>query len=42
MAVYARTRDILIVKEALRHRSLTSTMVYAKVCDEQVRRAVDA
>lgn len=42
MAVYRRTGDIFVVKEALRHRSVTSTLVYAQVSQERVREAVGA
>jgi site-specific recombinase XerC len=32
--LYGRTRDLLIVQQALRHRSIASTTVYAR-CDER-------
>ena len=35
--IYRKTRDVLVVKEALRHRSVTSTMVYARPSEEAVR-----
>jgi site-specific recombinase XerC len=31
--LYKRTRDLLLVQQALRHRSIASTTVYAR-CDE--------
>jgi len=40
MGLYARTGDVLVVKEALGHRSITSTMVYARASAERVRAAV--
>ncbi len=40
MKVYSRTNDVLIVKEALRHRSIASTMVYAKVNETRLRQAL--
>jgi len=38
--IYRETGDVLVVKEALRHRSIASTMVYARADDERVRAAV--
>ncbi len=38
--LYERTGDILVVKEALGHRAITSTMVYAKAGPARVRAAV--
>jgi site-specific recombinase XerC len=35
-----RTGDILLVKEALRHRSIMSTLVYARPDEERLRRAL--
>jgi hypothetical protein len=40
MSLYQRTGDILLVKEALHHRSITSTLVYARADAERVRRAM--
>ncbi len=40
MAMYARTGDVLLVKEALHHRSITSTLVYARADDEKIRQAL--
>ena len=40
MAMYARTGDVLLVKEALNHRSITSTLVYARADEERLRRAL--
>jgi site-specific recombinase XerD len=39
-ALYRRTGDVLLVKEALRHRSVASTLVYARVDGERLRRAM--
>ena len=39
-SMYRRCRDILLVKEALRHRSIVSTLVYAQVDEDRLRRAV--
>lgn len=39
-ALYRRTGDILLVREALRHRSIASTLVYARADGEQLRRAM--
>ena len=38
--IYARTQDLLLVKEALRHRSIQSTMAYARSDREQIRTAI--
>ena len=38
--LYRRTGDILLVKAALRHRSITSTLVYARADGERLRRAL--
>jgi len=38
--VYARSGDVLVVKEVLRHRNIASTMVYVRVDEERVRRAL--
>ena len=40
--LYRRTQDILLVREALRHRSLTSTTVYASVSAERMLAALSA
>ena len=40
--LYRRCRDVLLVKEALRHRSIVSTLVYAQVDEERLRRAIGA
>jgi len=40
MRLYKRTGDILLVKEALHHRSLASTLVYARADEERLRRAL--
>jgi site-specific recombinase XerC len=39
-ALYARTGDVLLVKAALLHRSITSTLVYARADEERLRRVV--
>ncbi|MCC7169651.1 MAG: tyrosine-type recombinase/integrase [Planctomycetes bacterium] len=39
-ALYRRTGDVLIVKEALGHRSVASTLVYAQASEERLRRAM--
>jgi site-specific recombinase XerC len=38
--VYARCQDVLVVKEALCHRSIASTLVYARVDEGRLRRAL--
>ena len=38
--LYQRTDDIALVKEALGHRSIMSTLVYARAGEDQVREAV--
>jgi integrase len=40
ISLYRRTRDLLLVQAALRHRSIVSTTVYARTSDDAVRRAV--
>jgi len=40
IGLYRRTRDLLVVQAALRHRSIVSTTVYARTNDDAVRRAV--
>lgn len=37
MLLYAKTRDVLLVKEALRHRSIASTLVYCHADRERLR-----
>jgi site-specific recombinase XerD len=37
----ARTGDVALVQAALRHRSVASTMVYARVGAERVRAAIE-
>lgn len=39
-ALYVKTRDVLLVKRALDHRSVSSTLVYARVNDERVAAAI--
>jgi integrase/recombinase XerC len=38
--LYAKTKDLLLVQRAMDHRSVASTLVYARVGDEQVAAAV--
>jgi site-specific recombinase XerD len=38
--IYRKTRDLLLVQQALRHRSIASTCVYARTDDAAVRAAV--
>lgn len=40
MRLYSRTHDILLVKEALTHRAVSSAMVYARPNLERIRRAL--
>ncbi len=40
LGLYRRTGEILLVKEALHHRSIVSTLVYARADDETLRRAL--
>jgi site-specific recombinase XerC len=42
IALYRRTRDLLLVQAALRHRSIASTTVYAKCDEDRVRAALGA
>ena len=42
LRLYRQTGDLLVVKEALGHRSASSTLVYARADAERVRRAVHA
>jgi integrase/recombinase XerC len=37
LSLYARTHDVLLVRTALHHRSLASTLVYAQCSDERLR-----
>lgn len=39
-ALYAKTKDLLLVQRAMDHRSVASTLVYARVADERVAAAV--
>jgi integrase/recombinase XerD len=38
--IYRKTRDLLLVQQALRHRSIASTSVYARTDDASVRAAM--
>ena len=40
-ALYRRTKDIFLVKEALRHRNIESTLVYARVNESRLRKAME-
>jgi site-specific recombinase XerC len=42
ISLYRRTRDLLLVQAALRHRSIVSTTVYARIDDGKVRDALGA
>ena len=42
ISLYRRTRDLLLVQAALRHRSIASTTVYAKCDEDRVRAALGA
>jgi len=41
-SLYRRTRDLLLVQQALRHRSITSTLVYARLDASRLRQALEA
>jgi integrase/recombinase XerD len=38
--LYARTADVLLVREALLHKSITSTLIYARADAERLRRVL--
>ena len=40
--LYQRTHDLFLVQQALRHRSITSTVVYSRVDDKRLREAIEA
>ncbi len=40
LKIYRRTKDLLLTKEALLHKSVASTLVYAKVDEAQLRQAI--
>lgn len=40
IGLYQRTGDVLLVKEALGHRSIVSTLIYARVDAQRVRQAL--
>jgi len=40
--LYRKTGDLYLAQRALGHRQITTTEIYARVCDEAVRRAVSA
>ena len=42
LRLYARCGDVLLVQRALRHRSVVSTMAYARASDQDVRNALEA
>ncbi|MFN0207856.1 MAG: tyrosine-type recombinase/integrase [Planctomycetota bacterium] len=41
MNIYNSSHDLLLLKDAMRHRSVTSTQVYARAADTTVRRAIE-
>jgi integrase/recombinase XerD len=40
LGLYRRTRDVLLVKEALHHRSVASTLVYTHLDEKRLRKAL--
>ena len=42
MRLYRRTRDVLLVRRALGHASVSSTLRYARVEDEELRAVMSA
>jgi len=40
MALYRRTRDLPLVQAAMKHRSISSTMSYLRVADDDLRQAI--
>jgi site-specific recombinase XerD len=38
--VYARSGDILVVKQALCHRSLASSLIYTRVDEKRLRKVL--
>jgi integrase/recombinase XerC len=40
IGLYKRTRDLLLVQQALRHRSIASTTVYARLSEDDLRQAI--
>ena len=42
MAVYQRTGDLLVTQQAMRHRSISSTVVYARCDDRRLREVMEA
>ena len=40
--LYRRTGDVFLVKEALRHRSISSTMAYVQMNEDRLRQALQA
>ena len=38
--IYERTNDVLLVKKALGHRSIASSLVYAHASEERLRAAI--
>ena len=42
MALYRRKRDLLLVRRALGHSSLSSTLRYARAEDDELREAMQA
>lgn len=42
VALYQKTKDILLVKEALGHARLDTTLIYARTLEEDIERGLDA
>ncbi len=40
--LYRKSRNVLLVKQALGHRNIESTLVYAQADESQLRRALEA
>jgi site-specific recombinase XerD len=40
MRIYSKTHDLILTKQALRHRSVSSTLVYARASEERLRQAL--
>ena len=40
--LYKKTGDVFLVKEALRHRSVASTLIYAQMDESRLRQALEA
>lgn len=42
LSLYARCGDVLLVKEAMRHRSIASTLIYARPREAELKRVLQA